>query len=598
MKKKSLIGKKVFENLRLGKKDTGIKMRLNSSIQSMRKNNKLMKGVSYGNDLNYQRYMIYLDKVREDELDLEENLKKEKENKNHLANLKKDNILSKKISFSEFSNKFQINPFLLEYFDYYEIQKINRKELEKNLKAKKNKEPQLEIDEDSSELESEEEKNNFIISNRNVNITDTNLNNKYSNHYENLITNSYIKTKTLNNKTPKNFKKIYIPGIDFNLINKVSSETNKVNKKIERLNYLKEIRKQKEIIAKKISKALNDPNSKNKNINYNIDDLIDGFTIFHTTEPRNIRKLNRLKFTLGKNIDENIPKKSKLSKTIYHNNPTYFLYIPKSAKYRHISYHKDCIFNQEFNSNKKTKKKSKISLKKEKNKFSEEFLNDTDNISKISYLLKTQKNFFHNSNPYFLSSNDNLKTKSNKIIRNLKEIKSLLKQDRNYTSKTINRANAKFHQNERIKQDQKLMEGVMGVDDRKNISKMRAMQKKRKNKKINENNNVFTTLKKINDEYDKDKKIYSEMNLKFTHSLNVLTKVEKKENKAYKKILKNNYHLKLENDESGNEIKIIKKNIDNKQYIVNSLNAKINKKILEINDIITQSHKKTQNTIF
>ena len=137
MKKKSLIGKKVFENLRLGKKDTGIKMRLNSSIQSMRKNNKLMKGVSYGNDLNYQRYMIYLDKVREDELDLEENLKKEKENKNHLANLKKDNILSKKISFSEFSNKFQINPFLLEYFDYYEIQKINRKELEKNLKAKK-----------------------------------------------------------------------------------------------------------------------------------------------------------------------------------------------------------------------------------------------------------------------------------------------------------------------------------------------------------------------------------------------------------------------------------------------------------------------------
>ena len=137
----------------------------------------------------------------------------------------------------------------------------------------------------------------------------------------------------------------------------------------------------------------------------------------------------------------------------------------------------------------------------------------------------------------------------------------------------------------------------MGVDDRKNISKMRAMQKKRKNKKINENNNVFTTLKKINDEYDKDKKIYSEMNLKFTHSLNVLTKVEKKENKAYKKILKNNYHLKLENDESGNEIKIIKKNIDNKQYIVNSLNAKINKKILEINDIITQSHKKTQNTI-
>ena len=62
-------------------------------------------------------------------------------------------------------------------------------------------------------------------------------------------------------------------------------------------------------------------------------------------------------------------------------------------------------------------------------------------------------------------------------MSNLKEIKSLLTKDRNYTSKTINRASSKYHENERIKQEQKLMENVM-KDDRKRIVKIREIQKK------------------------------------------------------------------------------------------------------------------------
>ena len=596
MKKKAFVVKKVFDGIRIGKKDTGIKMKLNSSILAMRKNNKLMKGVSYGNDLNYQRYMVYLDKLREEEeLDLRENLKKEQKNKEHLNNLDKNKILSKKISFSEFSNKFPINPFLLQYFDYFDIQKINRKELERNLKTENDKRLQLSIRKDSnSNMSLEEENNNLKISSKNVNITESNIDNNYSGKYEKIINKSYVKQKSLNNRTFKHFKKLNIPGIDFNLINKFSAETNKVNKRIDRLNYVNELNKQKEKMAKKINKALSDPNSKYKNVNIN--DLVDDYTIFHKTEPRNIRKLNKLKSALEKNANKNTNKNKKLSKTLYKDNPKYFLYIPNSAKYRHISYHKDCIFNKEFNSDKKTKKK-KVSLKKEKNKFSEEYLSVADNISKISYLLKTQKNLFPNSNAYFLSSNDNLKTKSNKIIKNLKEIKSVLKQDRNYTSKTINSASSKFHQNERIKQDQKLMGNVM-CDDRKNINKMKEIKRMRRNKKINEKNNIFSTLKKLNDDCDKDKKIYSEMNLQFTRSLKALSKDEKKENKAYEKILKNNYHLKLENDDSEKEMKIIIDKIDNKQAIVNTLKAKINEKCVEINDIITKSLQKNENNIF
>ena len=135
--------KKIFENIKVGKKDTGIKRKFNSSNYTVKKNYKLMKGVSYGNDINYQRYMAYLDKIREgEELDI-------------------NKLLSKKISFSEFVNKYKINPYIMQYFDYFDIQKINRKEIERNLKSANNKKPikiPSEYNEDSSEL-IEDEKN-------------------------------------------------------------------------------------------------------------------------------------------------------------------------------------------------------------------------------------------------------------------------------------------------------------------------------------------------------------------------------------------------------------------------------------------------------
>ncbi len=584
--------KKIFENIKVGKKDTGIKRKFNSSNYTVKKNYKLMKGVSYGNDINYQRYMAYLDKIREgEELDISENLN-EKNNKDFSSDLDINKLLSKKISFFEFVNKYKINPYIMQYFDYFDIQKINRKEIERNLKSANNKKPikiPSEYNEDSSELiEDEKNKNSKIMS---VNKTENNLDEKYNNIYKN-----YSKQKSYH-KSKKNLRRINLSGIDFHLINKISAETLKVKKKIEQLNYINELRKEKERLYKKINKTINDPSSKYKNIDYNVDNLLDEFTIYHRTESKNRRKLSKLRKNLEKNFEENIPKKKKLSKTLYVNAPTYYIYIPNSAKYKNISYQKECLFNKEFDSNKKLiKKKNIISLNKQK-KHSKEFLNDINNINTINYLLKSQKNFFNNSDFYFLALNGNLKYKSNKIIKNLKEIKYLLKKDKNYTTKTIHRASKKYHQNERIKQDQKLMEKVM-IDDRKNISKMKEMEKRRKIKKINEKNNVFNTLKQINEAYEKDKKIYSEMNLQFTRSLNALCRKEKKENKTYQQILKNNYHLKLEKEEKDNNIQIIKDNIDNKQQFVESLNAKIKKKCDEINNIIAESKKKTEKSKF
>ena len=593
--------RKVFDNIRIGKKDTGIKKRLNSGNLTIRKSNKLMKGVSYGNDLNFQRYMLYLDKLHEEEeLNLKNENLKEKKIKD-LNELNKNNILSKKISFTDFENKFKINPYLLQYFDYYDIQKINRIEVERNLKNENKSTIKLEnTNSDDSEEEKIDFNSNTNIKNKiNHNKTENNLdvkNNKYEHLINNLICNTFVKQKSLNNK-PHKFKKLHLSGVDFNLINKISSEALKVKKKLARLKYYKELKKERDRIHKKINKAMLNSNGNNKYFNYNMNNILDEYTIYHSVESKNIRKLNKLKLDLDKKLEENIPKNKKLSKTIYQNSPTYFIYIPNSAKYKHISYHKDCLFNKEYNYTKKSKSKNKISLKKYKRKKSIDF-NDINNISKISYLLKNQKNnLFTNSNAYFLVSDNNLLTKSNKIINNLKEIKSLLKTDRNYTSKTINRASKKYQENERTKQDQKLLENIMR-DDRKNIRKMKEIQKKRKNRRINENNNVFCTLKQMNECYEKDKRTYSEMNNQFSKSLNALCKNERKQNRVYKKILKNNYHLKLENDESDKDIKIVKENIDKGQDLLIYLNTKIKKKYYEINDIIDESCKKNKKGVF
>ena len=131
------IKKKVFENLRVGKKDIGIKKRVNSNNLAIKKNYKLMKGISYGNDLNYQRFMSYLEKIREKEENDLNDSSKEIKNNDYMDELDRSKLLSKKISFSEFSNKFKINSFLFQFFDYFDIQKIYRKNIEKTLKKEK-----------------------------------------------------------------------------------------------------------------------------------------------------------------------------------------------------------------------------------------------------------------------------------------------------------------------------------------------------------------------------------------------------------------------------------------------------------------------------
>ena len=576
-KQKSNPRKKVFENIHVGKKDILLRKRIKSSCGVISKNNKLMKKVGYGNDVNYQKYMLYLDKIRES-YQTELNTLNEKSKRDNAID--KNQLLSKKISFSEFSNKFKINPYLLEYFDYYDIQKINRKDLKRLLRKEENNLLLKTESEFSNDSQRENKKK------LRMNKTDIN---KYENYLNNQC-NNFKNTKKINQ-----YKQINLSGIDFDLIDKISSETTKVKKEIEHINYLKDLKKQKEKIFKKALKAMQ--KSEEKNVKIDVDSLVDEYTISHKNESKNVKKLNRLKSNIQKKIKklevQNLNKKRTLSKTMYQNTPTYFRYIPNSSKYKHISYQKENLFNKEF----ETDRKKDMSFKKynNKSKTNNDSISKSEQIHKISTLIKTQKNNFSNAESYFLTNNDNLLTKSNNVLDHLKEIKFVLKKDRNYTTSTINRANNNYMQTRRGKRDQKLVGRIIN-DSKQDIDKFREIQKKRKNKDYLEENNIFRKLKQVNGGFERDKKVnVNSVHTLFSKSLNAMCKDEKKENKNYNHMIKSSYYLKLENEIMNEKIKNMKNNIKKRQVYVNILNYNIQRKCTKINDIIAKTGKNLEN---
>ena len=179
-----------------------------------------MKDINYGKDLDYQQYMLYLDKLREkQEMDLKYNSEKDKND-----NTKdKNKLLRKRISFSDFSNKFKVNPHLINYFDYYDIQKINRKEVERFFKEEeKNNNNQIKTESNlKSESDEEKEKGKIMEAIKTIQAESSYDRNRYD----------YLFASKLGSKTRnKKYKKLDLSGVDFNLINKISSETLKVNK--------------------------------------------------------------------------------------------------------------------------------------------------------------------------------------------------------------------------------------------------------------------------------------------------------------------------------------------------------------------------------
>ena len=534
----------IFSNFQIPKKTENIKLRINTDTLTIKKKNKILNTVEYGNDVNFRQYMLYLDNMRK---------KEEEEYLEYLRQKNKQNPLlskldiNKKISFPDFCEKYKFNPYMINYFDYYEIQKINKKQTAELIKKIKKK----------------IKKKSLIYEEKNLNlnniIKDSDKKNKFK-QIEDSFTNFKRRISLLNMKQYKNSaekrlstqesynhkNKIYIDGIDFNLIKSFLPEFEENEKKYQNILLINELKKEKDNFYKIMnSRPLSKKNSNNKFIS-------DEFTITHSLDTKSQRKLKRLKLLIKQKLDKYRPK---TTKTLRSNDFLYLNYIPNSSKYKHINYHKNLIFNNES-----------LTSKNERS------------ISKYNNI-KTESDLYQAKD---------LLMKSNKVINNLNKIKTVLKQDKNYTSKTINRASTAFKRINRIKADQRLMENLM-KDNKKSINKIKEMKEKMKN---NEKFHVFKDFKEITKSSEKNNIELTDI---FNKTLNSLCREEKKENKNYNFFLKNNYYLKLEGIQEDNyENEKAKENLKNYALSYQKLKLKIQKRYKEINNIIKTSKKKSK----
>ena len=518
---------KIFSNFDIPSKALNIKNRIKDDTMNIKKNHKILKTVEYGNDPNFRKYMLYLNKLQKQaEAEYLEYLKEKNKKDPYLSKLN----VNQKISFPDFCEKFNINSFLIDYFDYYEIQKINKKktaELIKKLKAKLKK-----------------EKNN----NKRESSAGENIDKSYSKFKRRI---SQINSKTIQREEKKlqtfrknkNKNKIYIEGMDFNLIKNIITEIEENEKKYQYLCLINSLKKEKKNFYKKLERM----GRQRTLTNYTF--VPDTYRISHSLDKKNQIKLKKLKVLIKNRLDKNRPK---TSLTLPNNELGYLNYIPNSSKYKHINYQKELIFNNEFLTKRTHKDKSK-------RKFNN---------------IKTESNIY---------SEDYLLTKSKKIISNLNQIKSVLKRDKNYTSKTINRANTAFHRKDEIKSDQREMEKLM-KDNRKNINKIRLIKEKMKDK---ENFHVFKEFKEMTKLTEKNVIEKTEF---FSKTLNELCKEEKKENKKYHNLMKNNYYLRIQGITEDNVKKQYPlKNLENIKLSYEKIKLQIKNRYKEINNIIKRS---------
>ena len=534
----------IFSNFNITSKAANIKLKIDKDTKTIKKKNKILSTVEYGNDVNFRNYMLYLDKMRKKEEEEYLEYLRQKNKKNPLLSKLE---INKEISFSDFCEKYDFNKYMINYFDYYEIQKINKKqneELIKRIKQAIKKKSRIYEEKNLNMILTEGSKKNNINKFKQIEESFSDFKRRISllnmKQYQKKVGKKIIAKE--NNKN-----KINIEGVDFNLIKSFSPEFEENERKYQDLLIINEIKKEKNNFYNNMNKRSN--NKKNLNNKY----ISDEFTIAHSLDTKNQRKLNKLKLLIRKKLGKYRPK---TTKTLTNNDFLYINYIPNSSKYKHINYHKNLIFNNEFNTNNTEGKKF-------------------HNIKNI----KTESDIYQAKD---------LMIESNNVIHNLNKIKSVLKQDKKYTSKTITRANTAYKRNDRTKADQKLMENLM-KDKKRNINKIKEMKEKiKKNEKLT----VFNEFKDMTKKIEKNK---IELTDVFTKTLNSLCKEEKKENKNYNFFLKNNYILKLEGIQEDNiENQKAKEHIKNYSNSFKKLKMKILKRYKDINNIIKTSKQKSK----
>ena len=408
------------------------------------------------------------------------------------------------------------------------------------------------------------------------------------------------KLKTTNDKIEKSKKTVNISsnickteyndvGIDFDLISEYAFEKKKLEKKMKELNKINKKNKEnysqtkknkptklllKSFSAKNLSSFFsNEKTAKtnssfditnvnnNKNLRYqsNKEILLKSKLniyepIFQTNFPlETTPSTNRIKTDIN-DINNTETKLRLIKENVIITGIQNCKYVPLKNRYKEIIFHKNCIFNNEFLPPKRKKSNLKTTkcLQIRKNE-----------IIKKQHIREISKN------PIKANCQEQkiIKDKSNIILRNLNEIGSVMKMDKNYTNNSINKYALK--RKKKLNKEDLFMKNEV----EKNIKFDYFLKNKERINK--DRKGVFINLKKcLNEDKETEKKTQFIREIK--RKLGKYYKEEKKDKMVKKQVLDQHYNFRREeNREEHKEMKNVIKSMEKKLRIIDWLGDQI-----------------------
>ena len=420
---------------------------------------------------------------------------------------------------------------------------------------------------------------------------------RYMTEFDNSIK---YKLKTTNDKIEKSKKTVNISsnickteyndvGIDFDLISEYAFEKKKLENKMKELNKINKKNKEnysqtkknkptklllKSFSAKNLSSFFSNEKTAKTNSSFDITNINNNKNlryqsnkeillksklniyepIFQTNFPlETTPSTNRIKTDIN-DINNTETKLRLIKENVIITGIQNCKYVPLKNRYKEIIFHKNCIFNNEFLPPKRKKSNLKTTkcLQIRKNE-----------IIKKQHIREISKN------PIKANCQEQkiIKDKSNIILRNLNEIGSVMKMDKNYTNNSINKYALK--RKKKLNKEDLFMKNEV----EKNIKFDYFLKNKERINK--DRKGVFINLKKcLNEDKETEKKTQFIREIK--RKLGKYYKEEKKDKMVKKQVLDQHYNFRREeNREEHKEMKNVIKSMEKKLRIIDWLGDQI-----------------------
>ena len=499
----------ILKNMHIAKKKINLRDTINNRDIYILRNSRIMKETTF--DKNFSKYLKYL---------------KTSPEKDETLNIQFKQKDLKYLQLKNYIKNVLINmpPFLLEHTDNFEL-----KLFEQNLLSKFN----------VSKLSSPSGNNT-----PHCKIRSGNYNKKMQTINVDLNKESKDNISYLSNNEDNannNEDNTDIEGVDFKLISEINLEQKNIDNEIKKV-LSKEISYAKKHKYERMNMDINDTFPPKIPLSYTDRRKLNKFSAkksFSNDKFKISKRARSTKFKAGKNnyLYTDTGRFSKNRNKAKNHTIINYKYIPNSNKYKEITFHKNCIFNNEFYSvtipNNMTRKSPNDQLTK------------SLKIRK-KLLLINQKINENNEEIIRANTSRQIRQKGKNILKHLTEIKSVMKQDKKYTDNCIDSVimSRKRKQNQ---EDQFMKKEILRNKYYEYFIKNEKQLKRKKN--------AFKLLKNTMVGFDRLTQT-SEIKKNFNHTLEHFCKRERFDKFVTRQVYNNYYDLRYKkNKESQSVVK-------------------------------------------